>query len=242
MTAAEKREAVAAKYRTIIGRNLYSQDRRRYCYTKYSDGKYYSDCSSSISLTYKECGMDFGVLNTVGMYQSKDLVDVDVPIKNGQIQDISKLRVGDMLLFAGTDSSRSYAGYVGHVEMVGEIKGNTVYLYGHGSGNPKRHEMTAYCKSRYNSKTSTKLGHKGLIRVRRFIRDDATPAPEPEKSTGKVIEAGTWNLRQGPGTEYPAFTTVSGGSAVSIVDAGDWVFVRVGSKHGWIRAAHVKEV
>ena len=193
MTATERREKVAAKYREILGRNNYSQTKRDYCFKKASDGKYYSDCSSSVSYCYKEAGEGFGILNTVGMYQSKKFTDVPVIIKGGQIQNPEVLRVGDMLLYAGTDSSRSYAGYVGHVEMVGEI-GAKVILYGHGSGTPKKTEMTVKNKSRYNSKTSTKIGNKGLIRVVRYIQDDA---PEPEPKKGFVeITGGTVNIRQ----------------------------------------------
>ena len=43
MTAHERRAAVAAKYGTLIGRNLYSQPLRDYCFRKYKDGNYYSD-------------------------------------------------------------------------------------------------------------------------------------------------------------------------------------------------------
>lgn len=171
MTPNEKRLAVVKKYEEILGRNNYSQSLRDYCYRKHSNGKYYSDCSSSISYAYKEAGFSFGILNTVGMYNSSKLVDVPVVIKNGIIQNPEVLRPGDMLLFAGTDSSRAYAGYVGHVEMVAKI-GSTTTIYGHGSGTPRKTEMNAYCKSRYSKKTNTKLGHKGLIRVRRFILDD----------------------------------------------------------------------
>lgn len=173
-TAEEKRLKVRDKYRTIIGRNKYSQERRNYCYTKYKDGCYYSDCSSSVCHTYKQVGLGFGILNTVGIWNSKQLQDVPVKISNGIIQNPEVLRIGDMLLFAGNDSSRKSAGYVGHVEMVGEISGRTVQLYGHGSGNPKKHEMNAYCKYRKNTKASTPLGHRGLIRVRRFIPDDGS--------------------------------------------------------------------
>lgn len=177
-TANELRLKVRDKYRTIIGRNKYNQDRRNYCYKKFKDGKYYSDCSSSVSWTYREVGLGFGILNTVGMWTSKKLVDVPVVIKNGIIQNPEVLRIGDMLLFAGTNSSRKNYGYVGHVEMVGEISGKKITLYGHGSGTPKKHEMNAYCKYRYGKKTKkTKLGHTGLIRVRRYINDNGTIGP-----------------------------------------------------------------
>ena len=171
-TAQGKRIAVRNAYRSILGRNKYSQAKRDYCFKKYSDGNYYSDCSSSISYSYKEAGYSFGILNTVGMYESAKLKKVDAVIKNGVIQDPEALRIGDMLLFAGTDSGRKYAGYVGHVEMVGEISGSTITLYGHGSGTPSRKDMDTYCRQRYAAKTSTALGNKGLIKVVRFIQDD----------------------------------------------------------------------
>lgn len=177
ITAAEKRLAVVKKYEEILGRNKYSQAKRSYAFKKYSDGKYYSDCSSSIALAYKYAGYPFYDNNnsynpnTVGMYQARSLTEVPVEIKNGVIQNPEILCPGDMLLFAGTDTSRKYAGFVGHVEMVGKIKGSVVTLYGHGSGTPRATEMNAYCKSRYKQKTSTALGHKGLIKVVRFFAD-----------------------------------------------------------------------
>lgn len=186
-TAEERRLKVRNKYREIIGRNVYSQARRDYCFKKYKDGKYYSDCSSSVSYTYKEAGEGFGIMRTTDMYATSKFVDVPVTIKNGQIKNPEALRIGDMLLFAGSDAGRKKWGYVGHVEMVGEISGAKVTLYGHGSGNPKKHDMVTYCKSRYNSKTSnTPLGRRLLIRVRRFIRDDGAQAPQAPAQTQKL--------------------------------------------------------
>lgn len=276
-TAQEKRLMVRDKYRTIIGRNIYSQARRNYCYKKYADGKYYSDCSSSISHTYKEVGLGFGILNTVGMWESGKLVDVPVIIEKGQVKNPEVLRIGDMLLFAGSDTSRKAWGYVGHVEMVGEIdyrpassdksgpqvSGGTanvlalspaeagrspvVMLYGHGSGNPKRHEMVAYCRTRYNSKSSTPLGHKGLIRVRRFILDDdggttgtadanyGVPTEGAVRSLGKAwdgrfvtVEGGNAFIRKGPGTEYGSLGVLAAGEKVpymGFVFGNGWLLV-----------------
>lgn len=189
MTAQEKRLNVRNMYKTIIGRNNYSQKLRSYCYKKYSDGEYYSDCSSSVCYTYKEVGLSFGILNTVGMWTSKKLVDVPVEIKDGIITNPEVLRIGDMLLFAGTDAARKKYNYVGHVEMVGEISGSVIQLYGHGSGQPKRHEMNVYCKSRFNEKTkNTSIGNKGLLKVRRFIVDDKVG---PENTLGsRVLKKG----------------------------------------------------
>lgn len=240
MIAVEKRSSVIKKYGEILGRNKYSQPKRDYCYKKYSDGKYYSDCSSSISYAYKEAGYSFGILNTVGMYQSKKLVDVPVTIKNGIIQNPEALREGDMLLFAGTDSSRAYAGYVGHVEMVAKISGKTVTIYGHGSGTPRSTEMNAYCKSRYAKKTSTKLGHRGLIRVRRFIQDDATTDTVVKKTTVTVsgpkikITGGTVNVRSGPDTRYQVLDVAKKGETYPAVNTEGWHPVDMGSMIGWV--------
>lgn len=241
MTAVELREQVAAKYRTIIGRNLYSQAKRDCCFKKYSDGKYYSDCSSSVCYTYKECGLSFGILNTVGMYQSTKLKKVDAIIKNGIIQNPEVLRVGDMLLFAGNDSSRKYAGYVGHVEMVGKITEKAITIYGHGSGTPRATEMNAYCKKRYGTKASTALGNRGLIKVVRFIQDDE---PQPEKPVGKQLKVkpGTWNIRSGPDTEYPVVIVAKGGAILDIVTEGEWFFIRTGNISGYISPNAVERV
>lgn len=234
MKANEARGAVIAKYAEILGRNHYSQARRDYCYRKYSDGRYYSDCSSSISYAYREAGMDFGILNTVGMYQSKKLVDVNVEIKNGVIQNPEALRIGDMLLFAGGDSKRSYAGYVGHVEMVYKISGSTVTLCGHGSGTPRLIEMNKYCKSRYSKKANTKLGHRGLIRVRRFIADDAEAAPIETGSTKVQITGSTVNLRTGPGTKYTPIHVAEKGDTFDLPDATGWTPICYGGHVYWV--------
>ena len=161
-----------------------------------------------------------------------------------------------MLLFAGSDSSRRKWGYVGHVEMVGEIdyrqaSGNqsgdagrtpVVTLYGHGSGNPKRHEMTAYCRTRYNSGSSTPVGNKGLIRVRRFILDDdaGSGGADPDgkavaSAIGKAwdgrfvtVEGGNAFIRKGPGTEYGSLGVLRAGEKLpymGFVFGSGWLLV-----------------
>ncbi len=236
MTATEKRAAVIRKYEELLGRNKYSQPKRDYCYKKYSDGKYYSDCSSSVSYAYKEAGYSFGILNTVGMYQSAKMVDVPVVIKSGIIQNPEILRPGDMLLFAGTDTSRAYAGYVGHVEMVAKISGSKVTIYGHGSGTPRSTEMNAYCKSRFGSKTKTKVGNKGLIKVRRFIADDVVISDPVVTATADKIKitGGTVNVRSGPGTKYQVLDVAKLGATYPAVNIEGWKPVDLGSMIGWV--------
>lgn len=112
----ELRKAYVAKYRTILGRNKYSQVKRKFCYVKYSDGCYYSDCSSSQNLTYKEIGMDISSLNTEETYQSSKFEKLPVKIKDGHIINPEILKIGDQLLFAGADDSRELN--IGHTEGI----------------------------------------------------------------------------------------------------------------------------
>lgn len=235
MTADEKRIKVREKYKTIIGRNIYSQNLRNYCYKKYSNGKYYSDCSSSVSYTYRECGFDFGIMRTTDMYATKKFVDVPVTIKNGLITNPEVLKIGDMLLFAGNDTGRKKWGYVGHVEMVGEISGKTVMLYGHGSGNPKRHEMNSYCKSRYSTKASTPLGRRLLIKVRRFIVDDdktlePTPTTVPATPTSYNV---TGYVACRHGRYYVRAEANKNGKILGTVKDGDNIPYLGETKDGW---------
>jgi cell wall-associated NlpC family hydrolase len=176
MAATDKRKSVIDKYALIIGRNIYSQTLRDYCYKPYKDGKYYSDCSSSICYAYKEAGLGFGILNTAGMYQSSKLTTVDADIADGT-PDTSRLRPGDMLLFAGTDASRPEK--IGHIEM---YCGNGI-ICGHGSGTPSYKDIVAYCRSRYAS-FAPGGWRKGLVCVKRYIQDDAQSIPEPVKMSG----------------------------------------------------------
>lgn len=116
------RKAYVEMYSTIIGRNLYSQLKRKYCYKKHPDGKYYSDCSSSQTLTMAAIGMEMPAYNTEEMYHSSLFEKVPVKIKDGHIQNPEILKVADQLLFAGSDPSRDLC--IGHVEGVYKIGGS----------------------------------------------------------------------------------------------------------------------
>ena len=114
-----KRQNFHDTYKTILGRNAYSQDYRQFVYTP-RNGRYYSDCSSSGCATYQRCGCEIALLNTAGMLTSDLFVDVNCGIKDGHIQRPEELKVGDALLFAG-NLKRSSLRYVGHVEYIYEI-------------------------------------------------------------------------------------------------------------------------
>lgn len=106
-------------YKTILRRNLYNQNYRDYVYSPRSDGKYYSDCSSSGCATYRKIGYSVSNLNTAGIYRSSLFEDVPVTIVNGHIMNPEILKVGDALLFVGNDPSRPKQ--IGHVEFVYEM-------------------------------------------------------------------------------------------------------------------------
>lgn len=120
----QQRQQMHDNYATLLGRNIYSQSLRDFCYKAYN-GKYYSDCSSSICRTAQRVGVS-GVssLNTAGMHYNWRKV-LGVKIENGIIQNPEILKVGDALMFKGSDSSRPLQ--IGHTEMVYEINGTNSY-------------------------------------------------------------------------------------------------------------------
>lgn len=109
-------------YKTIIGRNSYNQSLRSYVYTSYK-GKYYSDCSSSGCATFAKIGYNVPLLNTAGIYTSSLFETVPVKIKNGHITNPEILKVGDAILFVGSDPSRPKQ--IGHVEYIYSINKET---------------------------------------------------------------------------------------------------------------------
>ena len=113
----EAREAFKKYYAELIGRNYYDQDKREWVYVAYSNGRYYSDCSSSLIKTFEKCGYKFPwTLNTAGIYESDLFEEVPVQIVNGHIVNPEILKVADCLLFRGNDPSRPLQ--IGHVEGV----------------------------------------------------------------------------------------------------------------------------
>lgn len=187
MTAAEVCARIVDGHKMLVAqKNGYSQDgaKRECVFTRHKTGGYYSDCSSSVRHVTQRADPSIKNIgsNTVAQYQNKNAKVVNCKIVNGVPTDIGALRVGDFFLFAGSDVNRAAADYVGHVEQVHSISGSKVMLFGHGSGTPTvQHEMVSYCKGRQAQKTGTRKGNRGLLKVIRFVDDDAasiTPQPE----------------------------------------------------------------
>lgn len=125
-------------YKIIIGRNSYNQSLRSYVYTSYK-GKYYSDCSSSGCATFAKIGYNVPLLNTAGIYTSPLFETVPIKIKDGHITNPEILKVGDAILFVGSDPSRPKQ--IGHVEFIYEIKASTA-----NKPNPSKNTSTYYPK------------------------------------------------------------------------------------------------
>lgn len=121
-------EKIIQNSRVMLGRNLYNQSLRTYALAPYSDGKYYSDCSSFVCAAYKACGFDMGWMNSYGLAVTDKLYTVQVNYTdNGvHIKDAEKvLHIADVIIWNG------------HVEMIHSIKNGIVYVQGHGSDKPK---------------------------------------------------------------------------------------------------------
>ena len=91
-----RRQQFHDTYKTILGRNAYSQDMRQFVYTPYK-GRFYSDCSSSGCATYQRCGAEISLLNTAGILVSDLFEDVNCGIKDGHILRPEELRVAEYL-------------------------------------------------------------------------------------------------------------------------------------------------
>lgn len=192
LTKLEKQSKIVDLHKQVVAqKNIYTQQstKREYVLKKYTDGKFYGDCSSGVRKITEEADPSVKPMggNTVAQYQNKKAVKIECKIVNGVPTDISALRVGHCLYFAGTDTSRAGADYVGHVEQIHSIVGNKVTLFGHGSGNPKFSEMVAYCKSRQNTKTNTKKGNRGLLKVLEFIKSDSSTNFPTYETTAKYV-------------------------------------------------------
>jgi|GEM_PF-850993 len=182
-------QAFHDNYKIILARNVYSQSLRDYVFKTYG-GKYYSDCSSSICATMNRVGVSMSNLNTAGMYYSSIWKKVDVTISNGHISDVSKLRVGDALMFVGSDPSRPLQ--IGHVEAVYEINGTAesqITICGHGSGNPSTKNLNTYLSQRY-AQVASNGKRKGLVCVLRAIPDTGSTSTTTTTTTRNYLQKG----------------------------------------------------
>ncbi len=162
MNISDKRELLVTKALSREKKNQYSQDISKR--TLIESG--WGDCSGTLWYWYyKLFDLDIGA-NTQAQINSDKGIRLKLNIQNG-IPDESVMEKGDLLFFRGSDNSRTEG--VGHVEMyIGNGK-----IFGHGSGiGGTVKDMKSYCRSRFNTPSTSLLKNKGLICVKRFLGDD----------------------------------------------------------------------
>lgn len=183
-------------YKTLLGRNVYNQGLREYCYQAYK-GVYYSDCSSSICKTAYMVGVISGAAsswNTASMHYN--LVKVAVIIKNGIIQNPEVLKVGDCLMFKGSDPSRPLG--IGHVEMVYEISGTsggttiTTTATANNNGSEVENTMDVLRKG--------SNGHQVGV-IQNLLNAEIKAGLIPDKDFGKLTENAVINYQKVKGLE-----------------------------------------
>lgn len=164
------RQSVIDKSAPMIGRNIYSQSLRQYAMKPYSDGNYYSDCSSMCSAAYMAAGYNIGWNNTYSFCDHKDFYTVPCA-QSGQhlINPENVVKVADLIIWPG------------HMSMVHHIEGSAVYIQDHGSGNPKL--RTLYDCEKW---------HSGEIVIRRYkvfdLEESISTAPEKEETVEAIPE------------------------------------------------------
>ena len=178
---ANRCDLLVEKALTREKKNQYSQDADKR--TRIENG--FGDCSGTVWYWYKKLfGINIGG-NTEAQINSKAGERVNLAIVNG-VPDESKMKKGDLLYFRGSDNSRTEG--VGHVEMyIGDGK-----IFGHGSGiGGTVKDMKAYCKQRQNTASTAKLKNKGLICVKRFLKEETDV-----KEVGELTEVNdiVWEL------------------------------------------------
>lgn len=225
----EKRLRAVTLMKQRAKKNQYTQGAdRKYFFGKPDNDpantsqKGYSDCSSAVRAAIKEAaGVDIGG-NTSAQINNRSKIGKVVDETTGYYPDETKLLPGDCLYFKG---NASHPLNVGHVEMyTGKNE-----CYGHGSGKgPTKKNLRSYCKSRANSK-------KRYFMAVRWIEEEeeehvalanALVADERVK-----IATGSWNVRTGPGTNYPS---------VGVVRGGEWLEKAV--FEGWLPVCYGGEI
>ena len=172
--------------------------------------KGYSDCSAAVRAAIRAAaGIDIGS-NTSAQINNRSKKGVIVHETTGCYPDEARLLPGDCLYFKG---NTSHPLDVGHVEMY--IGGGKICGHGSGTG-PKVRSMRDYCASRANSK-------RRYFMAVRWIPDAGDTAAEIPPEQAAVIASGSWNVRRGPGANYPSAGVVRGGDVLERAQMGDWI-------------------
>jgi peptidoglycan hydrolase-like protein with peptidoglycan-binding domain len=60
------------------------------------------------------------------------------------------------------------------------------------------------------------------------------PAPDPLPEGTLKVKAGSWNIRTGPGTQYPTAGTVHGGDVLTEAETDGWIAIEHNDRLLWI--------
>lgn len=60
------------------------------------------------------------------------------------------------------------------------------------------------------------------------------PAPDPLPEGGLKVKTGSWNIRTGPGTQYPTAGTVHGGDVLTEAATDGWIAIEYNDRLLWI--------
>jgi len=216
MANASDMRALAVEY--MVSRekmNSYTQGSRRNYFFGYPDNipgnktqAGHSDCSSAVrKAILAAAGIDIGS-NTNAQINNRSTKGQIVHTTDGYLPDEDALLPGDCLYFKGNPG---HSLDVGHVEMY--IGGGRICGHGSGKG-PRIRSMKDYCASRNSAS-------RRYFMAIRWIRDEEkTDIPADRRVE---IAPGKWHVRKGPGSDYASAGTVSGGSVLQRIDAGEWI-------------------
>lgn len=143
----------------MIGRNIYSQPLREYAISPYTDGNYYSDCSSFVIGVLKLGGYDINWTNTYGLLTDPNFHTVPIiQIGNHISNPAGNLKIADIVIWPG------------HCCMIHHMEGDDVYVIDHGASYPRIQLL--YDQETWNS---------GDIVVRRLtVLDNEEPTDNPK--------------------------------------------------------------
>lgn len=225
------RQSVIDKSSVMLGRNIYSQGLRQYAIKPYTDGKYYSDCSSFCSAAFMTAGYNVSWNNTTSFKSDNNFYTVPITQNDKQIANASNiLKIADVIIWTG------------HCNMVHHIDGDTVYLQDHGSGNPKIIKLSD--AERWNS---------GYIVVRRLKAFDdeekaieietpvvkEEPKAQEEKTPLYKVQSGAYRTKDA--ADYQSKIIESKGFSTYIIKKGDLYTIQCGAFKEQMNASNLAD-
>lgn len=182
------RESIINNSKVMIGRNEYSMNiNKRVCaLTPYSDGKYYSDCSSFASACFMAGGHDVGWNNTSSFCTNNLFYTVPITQSGQNIVNPDKvLKPADVIVWPG------------HCCIVERIDNGAVYVMDHGSGNPKILALSSVCSWNYGNIVVRRLKELESEEDSELIIEEAPPTTEEKDNSPMYkVQAGAYSAEE----------------------------------------------